>query len=198
MRPFGIIELVRTGRIAMVPFSVDRPIRRSSRRRSACRGRSLIKGERRNAGMPKGSPRISARAPAFPLLGIPPLNQLHPPATLGWPLPTRSAPMPAKIYYDADADLKAPRRQDRGSIIGYGSQGHAHAQNLRDSGVKVVVGQRPGGANYELAKSHGFEPVSGRRGRQGGRRRQHPAAGRGAGRRLQERHQAESQSPAPS
>ena len=37
---------------------------------------------------------------------------------------------------------------------------HAHAQNLRDSGVKVVVGQRPGGANYELAKEHGFTPVS--------------------------------------
>ena len=46
------------------------------------------------------------------------------------------------------------------AIIGYGSQGHAHAQNLRDSGVKVVVGQRPGGANYELAKQHGFTPVS--------------------------------------
>jgi ketol-acid reductoisomerase len=46
------------------------------------------------------------------------------------------------------------------AIIGYGSQGHAHAQNLRDSGVKVIVGQRPGGANYDLAKSHGFEPMS--------------------------------------
>lgn len=67
--------------------------------------------------------------------------------------------MSAKIYYDADADLKALEGKTV-AIIGYGSQGHAHAQNLRDSGVKVVVGQRPGGANYDLAKKHGFEPVS--------------------------------------
>lgn len=67
--------------------------------------------------------------------------------------------MSAKIYYDADADLKALAGKTV-AIIGYGSQGHAHAQNLRDSGVNVVVGQRPGGANYDLAKSHGFEPVS--------------------------------------
>lgn len=65
----------------------------------------------------------------------------------------------AKIYYDADADLAALKGKTV-AIIGYGSQGHAHAQNLRDSGVNVVVGQRPGGANYDLAKSHGFEPVS--------------------------------------
>lgn len=67
--------------------------------------------------------------------------------------------MAATIYYDKDADLKALGGKTV-AIIGYGSQGHAHAQNLRDSGVKVVVGQRPGGPNYELAKSHGFEPVS--------------------------------------
>ncbi len=46
------------------------------------------------------------------------------------------------------------------AILGYGSQGHAHAQNLRDSGCKVIIGQRPGSANYELAVSHGFQPAS--------------------------------------
>lgn len=46
------------------------------------------------------------------------------------------------------------------AVIGYGSQGHAHAQNLRDSGFNVVVGQRPGSINYELAVKHGFTPVS--------------------------------------
>jgi len=46
------------------------------------------------------------------------------------------------------------------AIIGYGSQGHAQAQNLRDSGCQVIVGQRPGGPNYDLAVSHGFQPVS--------------------------------------
>lgn len=64
-----------------------------------------------------------------------------------------------KVYYDNDADLKNLKDKTV-AIIGYGSQGHAHAQNLKDSGVKVVIGQRPGSPNYELAKEHGFEPVS--------------------------------------
>jgi ketol-acid reductoisomerase len=64
-----------------------------------------------------------------------------------------------KMYYEKDADLSLLKGKTI-AIIGYGSQGHAHAQNLRDSGCTVVVGQRPGSANYDLAKSHGFEPVS--------------------------------------
>jgi len=45
-------------------------------------------------------------------------------------------------------------------VVGYGSQGHAHAQNLRESGVKVIVAQRPGGKNYQLALEHNFKPMS--------------------------------------
>lgn len=67
--------------------------------------------------------------------------------------------MPAKIYYDNEADLSLLKDKTI-AILGYGSQGHAHAQNLRDSGCNVIVGQRPGGANYDLAKSHGFEPLA--------------------------------------
>ena len=67
--------------------------------------------------------------------------------------------MAATIYYDKDADLGALKGKTV-AIIGYGSQGHAQAQNLRDSGVNVVIGQRPGGKNYDLAISHGFKPVS--------------------------------------
>ncbi|MCA9217432.1 MAG: ketol-acid reductoisomerase, partial [Planctomycetales bacterium] len=67
--------------------------------------------------------------------------------------------MPATIYYDKDADLSALKDKTI-AILGYGSQGHAQAQNLRDSGLNVVIGQRPGGPNYDLAKSHGFEPMS--------------------------------------
>jgi len=67
--------------------------------------------------------------------------------------------MPATILYDADADLSVLKGKTI-AILGYGSQGHAHAQNLRDSGLKVVVGQRPGSPNYDLAKKHGFEPLS--------------------------------------
>ena len=67
--------------------------------------------------------------------------------------------MAATIYYDKDADLAALNGKTV-AIIGYGSQGHAQAQNLRDSGVNVVIGQRPGGKNYDLAISHGFKPMS--------------------------------------
>ena len=67
--------------------------------------------------------------------------------------------MAATIYYDQDADLKHLEGKTV-AILGYGSQGHAHAQNLRESGVKVLVGQREGSANYELAVSHGFEPMT--------------------------------------
>jgi len=67
--------------------------------------------------------------------------------------------MAVKVYYDDDADLSLLKGKTI-AIIGYGSQGHAQAQNLRDSGCDVIVGQRPGGANYDLAISHGFKPVS--------------------------------------
>ena len=67
--------------------------------------------------------------------------------------------MAAKVYYDDDADLSLLKGKTI-AILGYGSQGHAQAQNLRDSGCTVVIGQRPGSKNYELAVSHGFKPVS--------------------------------------
>ena len=67
--------------------------------------------------------------------------------------------MAATIYYEDDADLKHLEGK-KIAILGYGSQGHAHAQNLRDSGCDVIVGQREGSANYELAIKHGFQPVS--------------------------------------
>lgn len=66
--------------------------------------------------------------------------------------------MVAKIYYDNDADLSHLKGKTI-AILGYGSQGHAQAQNLRDSGCNVIVGQRPGSKNYELAVSHKFEPL---------------------------------------
>jgi ketol-acid reductoisomerase len=64
-----------------------------------------------------------------------------------------------KMYYDKDADLSMLKGKTL-AIIGYGSQGHAQGQNLRDSGVKVIVAELPGTPNYELAKAHGFAPVS--------------------------------------
>ncbi len=64
-----------------------------------------------------------------------------------------------KIYYEKDAPIDVLNGKTI-AVIGYGSQGHAHAQNLKDSGLSVVVGQRPSSVNYDLAVKHGFEPVS--------------------------------------
>ncbi len=61
-----------------------------------------------------------------------------------------------KVYYDKDADLSIIR-QRKVAIIGYGSQGHAHANNLKDSGVDIVVGLRPGSSSAEKAKKAGLE-----------------------------------------
>jgi ketol-acid reductoisomerase len=63
------------------------------------------------------------------------------------------------IYYDADADLGVFQGK-KVAIIGFGSQGHAQALNLRDSGVDVVVAEMPGTPNYEAAVKYGFQPVS--------------------------------------
>ncbi len=65
----------------------------------------------------------------------------------------------AKMYYENDADL-ALLKGKKIAIFGYGSQGHAQAQNLRDSGLDVIVAQRPGSANYKKAIEDGFTPVS--------------------------------------
>ena len=67
----------------------------------------------------------------------------------------------AKMYYDGDADLKL-LKDKLIAVVGYGSQGHAQAQNLRDSGLKVIVAELQGTENYSIAKSHKFEPVSAR------------------------------------
>ena len=64
--------------------------------------------------------------------------------------------MAVKIYYDKDCDLSLIRSKTV-AMIGFGSQGHAHAENLRDSGVKVIVGLAKGGKSWEKAEAKGFE-----------------------------------------
>ncbi len=64
----------------------------------------------------------------------------------------------AKIYYDKDADLSTLKGKKVG-IIGYGSQGRAHALNLRDSGLEVIVSELEGTSNYERAVKDNFKPV---------------------------------------
>jgi ketol-acid reductoisomerase len=66
--------------------------------------------------------------------------------------------MPAKVYTDQDADLGVFRNKTL-AVIGYGSQGHAHALNLKDSGCKVIIGLYPGSKSRQVAKQHGFKVV---------------------------------------
>ena len=60
-----------------------------------------------------------------------------------------------KVFYDKDADLSLIKGR-KVTIVGYGSQGHAHANNLKESGVKVTVGLRKGGASWKKAKAAGL------------------------------------------
>ena len=64
--------------------------------------------------------------------------------------------MAVRIYYDQDCDLSLIRSKTV-AMIGFGSQGHAHAENLRDSGVKVIVGLAKGGKSWAKAEAKGFE-----------------------------------------
>ncbi|MHC4196096.1 MAG: ketol-acid reductoisomerase, partial [Planctomycetota bacterium] len=66
--------------------------------------------------------------------------------------------MALKIYYEKDAPIDALKGK-KVAVIGYGSQGHAHSQNLRDSGIEVAVAELEGTDNYKLAMEHGFSPV---------------------------------------
>ncbi|MBI4228796.1 MAG: ketol-acid reductoisomerase [Deltaproteobacteria bacterium] len=61
-----------------------------------------------------------------------------------------------QVYYNKDINIEILKKR-RIAVVGYGSQGHAHAQNLRESGMNVVVGLREGGSSWEKAKGAGFE-----------------------------------------
>lgn len=66
--------------------------------------------------------------------------------------------MAAKIYYQNDAPIDALKGK-KVAVIGYGSQGHAHSQNLRDSGIEVTVAELKGTDNFKLAVKQGFKPT---------------------------------------
>jgi len=67
--------------------------------------------------------------------------------------------MPAKMFYDKDADLSLLKNKTI-AVLGYGSQGHAQAQNLRESGCNVIIAELSGTPNYDLAVKDGFKPMS--------------------------------------
>ncbi|AGP31084.1 ketol-acid reductoisomerase [Corynebacterium terpenotabidum] len=67
--------------------------------------------------------------------------------------------MAIDVFYDADADLSIIQGR-KVAVLGYGSQGHAHAQNLRDSGVEVVIGLREGSKSAVKAEEAGFKVLS--------------------------------------
>jgi ketol-acid reductoisomerase len=66
--------------------------------------------------------------------------------------------MALKIYYEKDAPIDALKGK-KVAVIGYGSQGHAHSLNLRDSGIEVAVAELKGTDNHKLAQKHGFKPT---------------------------------------
>lgn len=66
--------------------------------------------------------------------------------------------MALTIYYEQDAPIGALEGK-KVAVVGYGSQGHAHSQNLRDSGINVAVAELEGTDNYNLAVEHGFKPT---------------------------------------
>jgi ketol-acid reductoisomerase len=63
----------------------------------------------------------------------------------------------ATLYYESDGDF-ATLKGKKIVVVGYGSQGHAHALNLRDSGADVTVAVRPGSEGWKRAESHGWTP----------------------------------------
>ncbi len=67
--------------------------------------------------------------------------------------------MAITVYYDKDCDINIIKSK-KVAMIGFGSQGHAHAENLRDSGVEVIVGLKKGGASWAKAEAKGFEVFS--------------------------------------
>src|SRR5262247_3317895 len=67
--------------------------------------------------------------------------------------------MPAKVYTDKEADLNVLKDKTL-AVLGFGSQGHAHALNLKDSGLNVIIGLYEGSKSIPVAKEKGFKVVS--------------------------------------
>ena len=63
--------------------------------------------------------------------------------------------MALDVYYDKDCNIDLIKSK-KVAMIGFGSQGHAHAENLRDSGVEVIVGLRKNGSSWGKAEAKGF------------------------------------------
>ena len=92
-----------------------------------------------------------------------------------------------RVYYDRDADVNLIKGK-KVLVVGYGSQGHAHAMNLRDSGVKDVrIALKPGSATIKKAEGAGFTVMTPGRRRQVGRHRDDADPGRAAVGHLQRR-----------
>ena len=67
--------------------------------------------------------------------------------------------MAINVFYDKDCNIDLIKSK-KVAMIGFGSQGHAHAENLRDSGVEVVVGLRQGGSSWKKAEAKGFKVLT--------------------------------------
>ena len=131
LRPYGVLEMVRTGRVAMSRGlrTATRPGRSAAdRRRRSQRVSFGLVSQRRDA-------ETDRRRMSFSIK----IRSVSDGTRAVGPRDKKGHSMAAKMYYDNDADLGLIRAK-KVAIIGYGSQGHAHALNLKDSGVQVKVG----------------------------------------------------------
>ena len=94
---------------------------------------------------------IGVKKATIAMVGAQHAAPLHPSSFSGEPMSAA-----VRVYYEKDTDPARLKTQVF-AIIGYGSQGHAHAQNLRDSGARVIVGLRPDGASWKRAAADGLE-----------------------------------------
>ncbi len=138
------------------------------------------------AGLDPERPRRGARGGAGAVGAPRRARRRAPAARAGCWSPPPPARVPLAMYYDDDADLSLLDGRTV-AIIGFGSQGHAHALNLKDSGVEVVVGLREGSSSAGQAREAGLEVLGGRRRRQPRRRRDDARARREAPRGLRVR-----------
>ena len=139
MRPFGIIELVRTGRIAMVRGGNQKVEEAKATNDQAANDQWRYAVDGRRARPTRFNRSTDNRQLSTDNRG--------------------AKTMTAEVFYDKDADLSLLKNKTI-AILGYGSQGHGHAQNLRDSGCNVIVAELEGTANYEQAVKDGFKPIS--------------------------------------
>ena len=186
LEPFGVRELVQSGMVAigrgsrsisdrtLRPVPVPPP--------HVASGTPTVQAQPADRAPPPGAGAAAgpARGPGPPGLNAVPTIRLQ----------RRRAPVAAEMFYDDNADLSVIQGRHV-AVLGYGSQGHAHALSLRDSGVDVRVGLPEGSKSRAKAEAQGLRVLTPAEAVRGGRRDRRARAGPGPAQALQGGHRAE-------